>query len=99
MMRETISVALLGALVACGNAPADDRTQRVELDNGLRVILRPIESANNVALVLLYDIGDVHDPPGKSGMGHFIEHVYVTAAAGGRSRARRRTEPRPCQVG
>ena len=81
-MRATISIALLGAAVACGSAHADGRVQRIELDNGLRVILRPIEGADNVALVLLYDIGEAHDPHRKSGMGHLIEHLYVTAAAG-----------------
>lgn len=80
-MRETISIALLGAAVACGIAHADGRIQRIELDNGLRVILNPIDGATRVALVLLFDIGDEHDPPGKSGMGHLIEHLYVTAAA------------------
>jgi zinc protease len=81
-MREAISVGLLSAVLACGIAHGDDQAQHVELDNGLRVILRPVEGAANAAMVLLYDIGEAHDPPGKSGMGHLFEHLYVTAAAG-----------------
>lgn len=53
-----------------------------KLDNGLTVILRPVPTANNVAFVVLYNIGGDHDPIGKSGMTHLMEHMYVTAAAG-----------------
>jgi zinc protease len=52
------------------------------LDNGLRVRLRPITGADQVALVILYDLGGDHDPEGRSGLAHLVEHVYVTAAAG-----------------
>lgn len=52
------------------------------LANGLQVILRPIQECPQAAVVVLYSIGEEHDPEGKSGMGHLIEHVYVTAAAG-----------------
>jgi zinc protease len=30
--------------------------------------------------VVLYDVGELYDPPGKSGLGHLVEHIYVTAA-------------------
>ena len=30
----------------------------------------------------MYSIGNDHDPEGRSGLGHAIEHLYVTAAAG-----------------
>ena len=53
-----------------------------KLDNGLTVIFRPVPTANKVAFVVLYNIGEDHDPIGKSGMAHLLEHMYVTAAAG-----------------
>ena len=53
-----------------------------KLDNGLTVILRPVPTASKVALVALFNLGGAHDPIGKSGMAHLIEHLYVTAAAG-----------------
>ena len=53
-----------------------------KLDNGLTVILRPVPTANKVALVVLFKLGGEHDPVGKSGMAHLLEHLYVTAAAG-----------------
>ena len=53
-----------------------------KLDNGLTIILRPGPTASKVALVALFNLGGAHDPIGKSGMAHLIEHLYVTAAAG-----------------
>jgi zinc protease len=56
--------------------------ERFVLGNGLTVFLRPIKGAKEVSLVILYAIGSDHDPDGRSGLGHMVEHVYVTAAAG-----------------
>ena len=53
-----------------------------ELDNGLTVILRPVPTSSQVAIVVLYDLGGDHDPLGKSGRAHLLEHLYCTAAAG-----------------
>ena len=53
------------------------------LDNGLTVYLRRIAGAKQTALVILYSVGNDHDPTGRSGLGHLVEHLYLTAAAGG----------------
>ena len=53
-----------------------------KLDNGLTIILRPVPTANEVALVGLFNLGDGHDPVGKSGRAHLLAHLYSTAAAG-----------------
>ena len=53
-----------------------------KLDNGLTIILRPVPTANQVALVVLFNLGGDHDPLGKSGRAHLLEHLYATAAAG-----------------
>ena len=53
-----------------------------KLDNGLSIILRPVPTANQVALVMLFNLGGDHDPIGKSGRAHLLEHLYSTAAAG-----------------
>ena len=53
-----------------------------KLNNGLTVILRPVSTANQVALVVLFNLGGDHDPVGKSGRAHLLEHLYSTAAAG-----------------
>lgn len=72
---------VLSLFVSISSASAND-IERFELANGLRVILQPIPSADKIALVTLFDVGEDDDPAGKSGLGHFVEHVYVSAAAG-----------------
>ena len=53
-----------------------------KLDNGLTVILRPVPTSSQVAIVVLFNLGGDHDPIGKSGRAHLLEHLYCTAAAG-----------------
>lgn len=75
-----IITALLLALFANAGQSAEER---FTLKNGLKVVLRPVSGTDNVAAIVLYDIGCDHDPKGKSGLTHLIEHLYVTSAAGG----------------
>jgi zinc protease len=87
-------VAATSALVAQAPAQPDSKhrgspaaapergVERLQLENGLKVILRPIRGAGDTALVVLYAIGNDHDPPGHSGLGNLVEQVYLTAAAG-----------------
>ncbi len=72
---------VLSLFVSISSASAND-IERFELANGLRVILQPIPSTDKIALVTLFDVGEDDDPAGKSGLGHFVEHVYVSASAG-----------------
>lgn len=75
----SFAATLLGGAVLLAE---DAKVERFELDNGLTVILRPVTNSVLVACVTLFDVGELHDPPAKSGLGHLVEHVYVTAAAG-----------------
>ncbi len=79
-----LHLPLLASLLLT-STPVDQNDLNVErhaLDNGLRVRMVTVPDATTIALLTLFDVGDFHDPPGRSGMGHFIEHVYITAAAG-----------------
>lgn len=69
-------------IFVCAQANAATETIRFDLPNGLRVILRPIQGAKQGAVIVQFDVGGNHDPAGKSGLAHLIEHVYCTAAAG-----------------
>jgi zinc protease len=87
VMRRYIAPLLLALVsVDCslGQGPKDAsrKVETFRLKNGLTVILRPIRGSDETALVVLFDIGGDHDPRGRSGLGHLVEHVYVTAAAG-----------------
>src|SRR6516225_4133175 len=86
-MRRSIAPLLLALVsVDCslGQEPkgASRKWETFRLENGLTVILRPIRGCDETALVVLFDIGGDHDPRGRCGLGHLVEHVYVTAAAG-----------------
>ena len=74
----TITVCVLLAVPTLFAETPDPYT----LDNGLTVILRPMPKASKLAFVVLFNLGSAHDPIGKSGMAHLLEHLYVTAAAG-----------------
>ncbi len=75
---------LAGAGAGVPRAPDSTRAApgQFVLDNGLTVRLRPIQGTGNVALLVLYKIGGDHDPRGRSGLAHVVEHLYVTEAAG-----------------
>lgn len=62
--------------------PLGRAVTQFQLNNGLKVILRPIRGAKQTTLVVLYSLGNDHDPDGRTGLAHMIEHVYVTAATG-----------------
>ncbi|AGA24699.1 M16 family metallopeptidase [Singulisphaera acidiphila] len=90
-MRLCLGMPLLLLPLACTplsngeeSGPATKTTvpEWISLENGLTVLIRPVEDAKEIALVVLYKIGGDHDPKGHSGMAHMIEHIAVTAAAG-----------------
>jgi len=71
-------VSLLAGLFA--SAACQAATVEFRLENGLRVMLRPVIGAEDVVVVVLFDVGGLDDPPEKSGLAHLVEHLYVTAA-------------------
>ncbi len=75
-------VFLISGLLNVAAGGQESAPSEFRLANGLQVILRPIQECPQAAVIVLYSIGEEHDPEGKSGLGHLIEHLYVTAAAG-----------------
>ncbi|MCH2161593.1 MAG: insulinase family protein [Phycisphaerales bacterium] len=69
---------LLGMMAT--TAPSLQNTDTHTLDNGLKVTLIDAPGGERSAIVVLFDIGGDHDPPGKSGLTHLLEHLHVTAA-------------------
>lgn len=78
MVRFAVSAWLV--VLATAASEAAEPLQRHRLENGLSLLLYPSDSTNQVALVVLYAVGEDHDPPDKSGLAHLTEHLYVTAA-------------------
>jgi zinc protease len=80
MKTSLIIPSVLFAACWPAATPCPAATTEFRLDSGLHVTLRPVFGASDVAVVVLFDVGELHDPPGKSGLGHLVEHIYVTAA-------------------
>jgi predicted Zn-dependent peptidase len=55
--------------------------QRSRLDNGLRVVLSPDDTAPIVAVNLWYDVGSKHERPGRTGFAHLFEHMMFQGSA------------------
>ena len=51
-----------------------------QLENGLTVVLNPLAPSDQVSVVVLFSLGHAHDPLGKSGRAHLLEHLYGTSA-------------------
>ena len=81
-IKHIILTTIIISILFAGSIISAETLEPYQLDNGLTVILRPVTTANKVAFVVLYNIGENHDPIGKSGMAHLLEHMYVTAATG-----------------
>jgi zinc protease len=82
MGQRQVLRQLAGARVARTLDQVPPAPAQFQLDNGVKVMARRIHGADNVALLVLYNVGGDHDPPGRSGLAHMVEHLYVTAAAG-----------------
>lgn len=82
VIRHLILTFMILSILIVNCDSSAETQEPFELENGLTVFLRPIPTAKSVAFVVLFNIGEDHDPVGKSGMAHLLEHIYVTAAAG-----------------
>jgi len=54
-----------------GDLPVFERV----LDNGLRALVLPRRQVPIVVCDLFYPVGSVDEPPGKTGLAHFLEHM------------------------
>ena len=56
-------------------AYAEPRATEYTLDNGLRLVVVPDHRAPVVTHMVWYMVGGADEPPGKSGIAHFLEHL------------------------
>ncbi len=75
--------ALMGlALVSAGSARAAlelSNTQRLELDNGLTILLLVDRNFPVASVQMLYRVGARNEVTGKTGLAHFLEHMAFRA--------------------
>jgi zinc protease len=75
MLLATPLAFVMTAPVLAGNAPADGKVTDFLLDNGMEVVVIPDHRAPIVTHMVWYKIGSADEPPGKSGIAHFFEHL------------------------
>lgn len=71
------------AFAAAPDRPADAAPQvsQFTLANGLEVVAIPDRRAPVVTHMLWYKVGAADEPPGKSGIAHFLEHLMFKGTA------------------
>jgi zinc protease len=77
--------SLLATLVAAGAPESSGGRgmiphERYTLDNGLDVVLHHDDRIPLVAVRVVYHVGSMHDPPGKEGAAHLLEHAMFSGS-------------------
>ena len=75
-------LALSGPALAARLLPDGTSTDAWTLGNGLRVVVRNVQGADAVAIVVGYPAGRDQDPPGREGFTELMAEVAFTAPAG-----------------
>lgn len=84
MLRFKSYIALLLAALFYGvpvHAESAPKIETFTLGNGLEVIVIPNHRVPAVSHMVWYRIGAADDPPGKSGLAHFHEHLMYKGTA------------------
>jgi zinc protease len=71
----SFSLAALGVAIAANAAKATPRVAEFTLKNGLHVLVIPDHRAPVVTQMIWYKAGAADEPPGSSGIAHFLEHL------------------------
>ena len=72
-MLTTFSVS------ATAQVAAQARAHQVKRDNGMQVVVSPDRRAPVVTHMVWYRVGAADEPPGVSGIAHFLEHLMFKA--------------------
>ncbi len=73
--RTALPTALALAAFAALPAAADDTVTTFTLDNGMDAVVIEDNRAPLVVHMVWYHVGAADEPPGKSGIAHFLEHL------------------------
>ncbi|MER8583364.1 insulinase family protein [Mesorhizobium sp. M1423] len=72
---------VMAAPALADNNPDDGAVTDFLLDNGMEVVVIPDHRAPIVTHMVWYKIGSADEPPGKSGIAHFFEHLMFKATS------------------
>ena len=79
-----LGLAALMAALVLATAPGRAglfNPEKFTLENGMRVVVIPDHRAPVVTHMVWYMVGAADDPPGKSGIAHFLEHLMFKGTA------------------
>ncbi|NGO55935.1 M16 family metallopeptidase, partial [Allomesorhizobium camelthorni] len=81
-LRKTLFATALGFVTTAPALAASDDGKVTDflLDNGMEVVVIPDHRAPIVTHMVWYKVGSADEPPGKSGIAHFLEHLMFKAA-------------------
>ncbi len=74
-VAAAVAAALWGASATAASRPPKLLYKRIELANGLTVILHQDRSTPIVNVQLWYHVGSKDEKPGRTGFAHFFEHL------------------------
>src|SRR5690606_20210110 len=82
-LRCLLAVILLSLAFFATMAWARDESKATDflLDNGMQVVVIPDHRAPIVTHMVWYKVGSADEPPGKSGIAHFFEHLMFKATS------------------
>ncbi len=72
-------VALLTSMAFAPRAASAAEVTSFDLDNGMQVVVVENRRAPVVVHMVWYKVGAADEPPGKSGIAHFLEHLLFKA--------------------
>ncbi|TPK87434.1 pitrilysin family protein [Mesorhizobium sp. B2-4-17] len=84
LLTTSLAFTMTGPVLADGpvlpnTVPAEFKVTDFLLDNGMEVVVIPDHRAPIVTHMVWYKIGSADEPPGKSGIAHFFEHLMFKA--------------------
>jgi predicted Zn-dependent peptidase len=80
VLLPLLALALASGPVSSPDRPSPSPVLERRLGNGLRVLLCPDPRASGVAVQVWYGVGSRHEPPGKTGLAHLVEHLMFTGS-------------------
>jgi zinc protease len=75
LLLASLSLASLAVAVAAEGRYVSHRVNEFTLDNGLHVLVIPDHRAPVATQMIWYKVGAADEPPGSSGIAHFLEHL------------------------
>src|ERR1044072_8363767 len=80
-LAAALAVRLSGATAGAQTTVTSERPASFTLSNGMQVVVIPNHRTPVVTQMVWYKVGSADETPGKSGLGHFFEHLMLKGTA------------------